>query len=64
MSTINLIDVILNLSGPFTTEKAKSAHRRWLTMLTTETLERRRQALLQTSQRPAGQGTLKFSYSR
>lgn len=60
MSTLELIEDILRLSGPFLTERHRAAHQHWLESRTTERLISRRQDLLESEGRPAGQRELEF----
>ena len=60
MSTLDLIQDILRLSGPFMSNEASERHKRWLEGLGTEKLLARRQELLDTDQRPVGQKVLRL----
>jgi len=64
VSTLAIIEEILKLSGPFASDAARNAHRRWLEGLPTNKLEQRRTDLLASLQRPSGQGQLGLRYSR
>ena len=64
MSTLEIIEEVLKLSGPFTSDAARNAHKRWLEGQPTNKLEQRRTDLLASSQRPGGQGQLGLRYSR
>lgn len=62
MSTLELIEDVLRRSGPFTSEAARTRHRRWLAGHTTDRLEKRRLELLATERRPVGQRTLTLPF--
>lgn len=62
MSTANLIEDILRLSGPFRSKGAGRRHRRYLERRSTEQLLQRRRELLETAMRPGGQRDLRLDY--
>jgi hypothetical protein len=64
MSTHELIEEILDLSGPYTCGKARIMHRRYLEGHDTEWLLNHKKELLETNQRPAGQAALGLRYAR